>query len=158
MTSPRSKRQMLIPSIFERRRIALPSPLAFRDGRSVCDGSPATTHWELKPRRVRNMSIWSSVVFCASSRMMKELLSVRPRMNASGASSIMPRSVSVASSCGSIMSRRASWSGRRYGLILSSSLPGRKPRFSPASTAGRARMMRSRLPVMRALTAIATAR
>jgi hypothetical protein len=30
--------------------------------------------------------------FCASSRMMNESLSVRPRMNASGATSIVPRS------------------------------------------------------------------
>ncbi len=37
--------------------------------------------------RVRNIFICSGVVFCASSRMMKLLFSVRPRMNASGATS-----------------------------------------------------------------------
>ena len=42
--------------------------------------------------RVRNIFICSGVVFWASSRMMKELLSVRPRMKASGATSIVPRS------------------------------------------------------------------
>ena len=44
--------------------------------------------------RVRNIFICSGVVFCASSRMMKLLLSVRPRMNASGATSTVPRSSS----------------------------------------------------------------
>ena len=38
--------------------------------------------------RVRNIFICSTVVFCASSRMMKESLSERPRMKASGATSI----------------------------------------------------------------------
>ena len=54
--------------------------------------SPVTTIFELKPSRVRNIFICSGVVFCASSRMMKLSLSVRPRMNASGATSITPRS------------------------------------------------------------------
>ena len=40
--------------------------------------------------RVRNIFICSGVVFCASSRMMKLSLSVRPRMKASGATSIVP--------------------------------------------------------------------
>ena len=39
--------------------------------------------------RVRNIFICSGVVFCASSRMMNEWLSVRPRMYASGAISIV---------------------------------------------------------------------
>ena len=43
--------------------------------------------------RVRNIFICSGVVFCASSRMMNELFSVRPRMKASGAISITPRSM-----------------------------------------------------------------
>ena len=54
--------------------------------------SPVTTIFELKPRRVRNIFICSGVVFCASSRMMKRSLSVRPRMKASGATSMTPRS------------------------------------------------------------------
>ena len=56
--------------------------------------SPVTTTFEPKPRRVRNIFICSGVVFCASSRMMNESLSVRPRMYASGATSIVPRSIS----------------------------------------------------------------
>ena len=49
-------------------------------GRSVWVMSPVTTILEPKPSRVRNIFICSGVVFCASSRMMKESLSVRPRM------------------------------------------------------------------------------
>ena len=44
--------------------------------------------------RVRNIFICSGVVFCASSKMMNELLRVRPRMKASGATSTVPRSSS----------------------------------------------------------------
>ena len=47
-------------------------------GRSICVTSPVTTIFELKPRRVRIIFICSGVVFCASSRMMKLSLSVRP--------------------------------------------------------------------------------
>ncbi len=45
--------------------------------------------------RVRNIFICSTVVFCASSRMMKESFSERPRMNASGATSMTLRSMSA---------------------------------------------------------------
>src|SRR5215218_277532 len=41
------------------------------------------------------------------------------------------------------MSYSASKSGRRYGSTFASRSPGRKPRRSPASTAGRVRMMRA---------------
>ena len=51
---------------------------------------------EPKPIRVRNIFICSRVVFCASSRITKASFSVRPRMNASGATSITLRSISVA--------------------------------------------------------------
>jgi len=42
--------------------------------------------------RVRNIFICSGLVFWASSRITKEELSERPRMKASGATSIVPRS------------------------------------------------------------------
>ena len=42
------------------------------------------------PRRVNNIFICTGVVFWASSRMTKALESVRPRMKASGATSISP--------------------------------------------------------------------
>ena len=59
---------------------------------SIWVTSPVTTHLEPKPIRVRNIFICSGVVFWASSKMMNEELSVRPRMKASGATSIVPRS------------------------------------------------------------------
>ncbi len=52
--------------------------------------SPVTTIFEPNPSRVRNIFICSGVVFCASSRITNESLSVRPRMKASGATSITP--------------------------------------------------------------------
>ncbi len=55
--------------------------------------SPVTTIFEPKPSRVRNICICSGDVFCASSRTMNESFSVRPRMKASGATSIVPRSM-----------------------------------------------------------------
>ena len=51
--------------------------------------SPVITALELNPRRVRNIFICSLVVFCASSRITNESFSVRPRMKASGATSMM---------------------------------------------------------------------
>ncbi len=51
--------------------------------------SPVITAFELAPSRVSNIFICSVVVFCASSMMMKESFSVRPRINASGATSMM---------------------------------------------------------------------
>ena len=68
-------------------------PDAWSRGRSICVTSPVTTTFEPKPSRVRNICICSGVVFCASSRMMKQSFSVRPRMNASGATSIVPFSM-----------------------------------------------------------------
>ena len=53
-----------------------------------------TTALDPKPMRVRNIFICSGVVFCASSRMMKLEFSVRPRMNARGAISMRPFSMS----------------------------------------------------------------
>ena len=70
--------------------------------------SPVMTILLPKPRRVRNIFICSGVVFCASSRITNESLRVRPRMNASGATSMTPRSVSDAEVSTSIMSKSAS--------------------------------------------------
>ena len=69
-------------------------------GTSTWVVSPVTTTFEPKPMRVRNIFICSGVVFCASSRMMKLLLSVRPRMNASGATSTVWRSSSFCAPSG----------------------------------------------------------
>ncbi len=127
-------------------------------GRSIWVMSPVTTMRVPKPRRVRNIFICSGVVFCASSSTTNESLRVRPRMYASGATSIVPLAMSFGTSSGSIISFRASYSGRRYGSILSFRVPGRKPSRSPASTAGRVRMMRLTSLRCRACTALAMAR
>ena len=47
-------------------------------GRSICVTSPVTTIFELNPSRVRIIFICSGVVFCASSRMIKESLAFGP--------------------------------------------------------------------------------
>jgi hypothetical protein len=54
---------------------------------------PGDDHLDPNPSRVRNICICSGVVFCASSRITNESLKVRPRMNASGATSIVLRSM-----------------------------------------------------------------
>ena len=59
-------------------------------GRSIWVGSPVTTMREPSPSRVSNIFICTGVVFCASSRMTKARARVRPRMKASGATSISP--------------------------------------------------------------------
>jgi hypothetical protein len=56
------------------------------------------------------------------------------------------------------MSSSASYSGRRYGSTFSRMSPGRKPRASPASTAGRVRMMRRTRFRYSVATPMATAR
>ena len=76
----------------------------WRPFRSTWVTSPVTTAFELKPIRVRNIFICSGVVFWASSRMMKESLSVRPRMKASGATSIVPLAMRRCAPSGPTMS------------------------------------------------------
>ena len=90
--------------------------------------------------------------------MMKLSLSVRPRMNASGATSITPRSRCWVTRSGSSMSCSASNNGRRYGSTFAIRSPGRNPRRSPASTAGRVRMIRLTSRRLSAAAASATAR
>ena len=65
-------------------------PEGFPCGRSIWVTSPVMTAFELNPIRVRNIFICSTVVFWASSRMMKESLRVLPRMKARGAISMTP--------------------------------------------------------------------
>src|SRR6266540_2597136 len=133
-------------------------PEAWSRGRSTCVTSPVTTTFEPKPRRVRNICICSGLVFCASSRMMNESLRVRPRMNASGATSTIPLSRYAWIRSASSMSYSASNSGLRYGSTFASMSPGRKPSRSPASTAGRVRMIRVTSRSCSAATASAIAR
>ena len=69
------------------------SPDRLPRGRSICVMSPVITAVEPKPMRVRNIFICSIVVFWLSSRMMNALFNVRPRMYASGATSMTLRSM-----------------------------------------------------------------
>jgi hypothetical protein len=71
-------------------RMACTSPLRVPFGRSIWVTSPVTTTRLPGPMRVRNIFICSGVVFWASSRMTKASLSVRPRINAKGATSTTP--------------------------------------------------------------------
>ncbi len=139
-------------------RLASIRPEVLFSGRSVWVISPVMTALELNPIRVRNIFICSVVVFWASSRMTKASFRVRPRMNARGATSIIPWFIRRAAFSKRIMSCKASYSGRRYGSTFSARSPGKKPRASPASTAGRVRMIRSMLPLESAATAMAMAR
>ena len=68
-------------------------PEVTRGGKSICVLSPLTTILELLPKRVKNIFICSAVVFCASSKITNAFSSVRPRIYASGATSIVPRSI-----------------------------------------------------------------
>src|SRR5207253_3113040 len=113
-TSSCPNRTNAMPSIEPRMSCTWISPEACSRGRSICVTSPVTTTFEPKPSRVRNICICSGDVFCASSRMMNESFSVRPRMNASGATSTVPLSRYAWILSASSMSYRASNSGRRY--------------------------------------------
>ena len=66
-----------------------------------------------KPIRVKNIFICSRVVFWLSSKITNELFSVRPRINASGATSIMPRSINFPTVSKPNISKSASYSGRK---------------------------------------------
>jgi hypothetical protein len=135
-TSPSVNRVTPMPRMPSSRCSASRSPDGWPRGRSVCDGSPVTTALAPKPSRVRNIFICSTVVFWASSRMTNASLRVRPRMNASGATSMTSSAIIFWTLSTSSMSPSASYSGRTYGLTFSSSVPGKNPSFSPASTAG----------------------
>ena len=79
-----------MPSTLPSSRIASIRPETWPLGRSIWLGSPVTIMRLFSPSRVRNIFICIEVVFCASSRMIAALVSVRPRMKASGAISISP--------------------------------------------------------------------
>ena len=77
-----------------------------------------------------------SVAFCASSKIAKQFLSVLPLIKASGAISISPVSIFLSIFSAPKSSYSASYSGLKYGSTFSFMSPGKKPNFSPASTAG----------------------
>ena len=96
-------------------------------GTSIWVTSPVTTALEPKPMRVRNIFICSGVVFWASSRMMKLLLRVRPRMKASGATSMVPRSRSRWAPSGSEQVVQGVVEGAQIGVDLGHDVAGQEP-------------------------------
>ena len=107
--------------------------------------------------RVRNILICWVVVFCASSRITTASFNVLPRIKARGAIWMTFSSMYSFSLAAGIISCKASYNGCRYGSILSFMSPGRNPSFSPASTAGRLRMIFLISLFLRARTARAMA-
>ena len=86
--SPCSNSTAAIPLTPRSFSSASSSPLSWFGGRSICVVSPVMIIFESCPSRVKNISICDGVVFCALSRMITLSFSVRPRMNASGITSI----------------------------------------------------------------------
>ena len=84
--------------------------------------------------------------------------SVRPRIYASGAISIVPFSINFSVCSFPNMLCNASYRGVKYGSTFSFKSPGRNPKLSPASTAGRVRTIRFTSPFFKALTALVTAK
>ena len=110
------------------------------------------------PSLVKNIFICVAVAFCASSRIITASFNVRPLMNAKGAISIIPLSSNSLHTLVSMMSFNESSSGMRYGFIFSIRSPGRKPRCSPASTAGLTKTIFLTSPWISAAAATATAK
>src|SRR6185312_11258858 len=103
-TSASEKRTKAMSGTPSSTPITFTRPERWSRGRSIWVMSPVTTTFEPNPSRVRNICICSGLVFWASSRMMNESFRVRPRMNASGATSTMPLSMYDASRSASSMS------------------------------------------------------
>jgi hypothetical protein len=80
-------------STFDKIRRTWGRPESWMDGRSIWLRSPVITIFEFWPRRVRNIFIWEMVLFWASSKIIKASDSVRPRINARGAISMVPISI-----------------------------------------------------------------
>ena len=105
--------------------------------RSVCDTSPLMITWQSSPMRVRNILISEVVVFCASSRITRQFLKVRPRITSKGTISMSPVLSAISKAAWPMRSFIASVRGATQGAILSSRVPGKKPRERPEGTFGR---------------------
>ena len=81
--------------------------------KSIWDGSPFTTILEFSPILVKNILIYVSVAFWASSKIANEFLSVLPRIKARGAISISPISIRFWIFSKSRRSYSASYKGRK---------------------------------------------
>ena len=127
-------------------------------GRSICVTSPVTTTFEPKPSRVRNICICSGdgvlrLVEDDEAVIERAAAHEGERRDLDGAALHVGVQLS-----GSIVSYSASKSGRMYGSTFASTSPGRKPRRSPASTAGLERIRRLTWRSESAATASAIAR
>ena len=127
-------------------------------GRSTWVTSPVTTILEPNPSRVRNIFICSGEVFCASSRMMNASLRVRPAhvgqrgdLDGAGRQQLGDR-LGVDHVVQRVVERP------QVGVDLLAEGAGRWPSRSPASTAGRVRMIRLTFFACSACTALAIAR
>ena len=98
------------------------------------------------------------MVFCASSKIIKASFKVLPRINAKGAISIICLSISLETVSKSSISFKASNKGLRYGSTFSFKSPGKKPSFSPASTAGLVKIILFTFFKFNVATAAATAK
>src|SRR3972149_1715186 len=78
-----------MPSMSRSIFCASTSPEGLAKGRSIWVMSPVMTALLPKPKRVRNIFICSTVVFCASSNMTNESFKVRPLMKASGSKAVI---------------------------------------------------------------------
>jgi len=132
-------------------------PRLFPCGKSICVMSPVITALELKPSRVRNIFICSLVVFCASSRITKRIVqraAAHERQRRDLDDSLFQKAlqlVRVQHVVEGVVQRA------HVGIDFLLQRAWQKPSRSPASTAGRARMMRFTCLVSSALTAMATA-
>ena len=132
-------------------------PRLDRIGQVDLVGSPQITIRLRIPKRVRNIFICSGVVFCASSRMMKASLSVRPRMKASGAISISPdRSALDLLGRQHVVERVVKRT--EIGIDLLLHVAGKEAEALAGLDRGADRTIRSTLPLISCDTAWATAR
>ena len=90
--------------------------------------------------------------------MINELLRVLPRKYARGATSKISFSSNLATCSNPNISYKASYKGLKYGSTFWDKSPGKKPSFSPASTAGRIRIIFLTFSEISISTALATAR
>ena len=118
------------------------SPERWSRGRSTWVMSPVTIIRDPKPRRVRNIFICSGVVFCASSRITKESFR-RPPAHEGQRSDLDNVALEVLVDLLGVEHVVQGIEQRpQVGVTFAIRSPGRKPSRSPASTAGRVRMIR----------------
>jgi hypothetical protein len=127
-------------------------------GRSIWVMSPVTTIFDPKPSRVRNIFICSGLVFWASSRITKASLIVRPRMKASGATSMIAALEVVVDAIGVEHVVERVEEGPQVGIDLRLDVAGQEPEPLAGLDGGPGEDDPADLARSSAATAIATAR